>query len=83
MDYAGCAGRMKMDSKFLKAEEFGVRLEIVQGLPILEPIRSINIRRKLTAFAPPSKPPKSLPNRTMPAGAFTRRMSMSVFPISL
>lgn len=26
-----------MDSKFLKAEEFGIRLEIVQGLPIWEP----------------------------------------------
>ncbi len=26
-----------MDSKFLKAEEFGVRLEIVRGLPIWEP----------------------------------------------
>jgi Uma2 family endonuclease len=26
-----------MDSKFLRAEEFGVRLEIVQGLPIWEP----------------------------------------------
>ncbi len=26
-----------MDSRFLKAEEFGVRLEIVQGLPIWEP----------------------------------------------
>lgn len=26
-----------MDSKFLRAEEFGVRLEIVRGLPIWEP----------------------------------------------
>ena len=26
-----------MDSKFLKAEEFGIRLEIVRGLPIWEP----------------------------------------------
>lgn len=26
-----------MDSKFLKAEEFGVRLEFVRGLPIWEP----------------------------------------------
>ncbi|MBV9210307.1 MAG: Uma2 family endonuclease [Acidobacteria bacterium] len=26
-----------MDSKFLRAEEFGIRLEIVQGLPIWEP----------------------------------------------
>ena len=26
-----------MDSKFLKAEEFGVRLEIVRELPIWEP----------------------------------------------
>ena len=26
-----------MDSKFLRAEELGVRLEIVQGLPIWEP----------------------------------------------
>src|ERR1051325_5040245 len=26
-----------MDSKFLKAEEFGIRLEIMRGLPIWEP----------------------------------------------
>jgi Uma2 family endonuclease len=26
-----------MDSKFMKAEEFGIRLEIVRGLPIWEP----------------------------------------------
>jgi len=26
-----------VDSKFLKAEEFGIRLEIVKGLPIWEP----------------------------------------------
>src|SRR5207253_9020020 len=29
--------RVNMDSKCLKAEEFGIRLEIVQGLPIWEP----------------------------------------------
>jgi hypothetical protein len=26
-----------MDARFLKAEELGIRLEIVQGLPIWEP----------------------------------------------
>ncbi len=72
-----------MDSKFLKAEEFGVRLEIVRGCRFGSRIPSISIRKKLIAFAPPSNPLKHLRNRKREVRVFMRPMSISAFPTSL
>lgn len=51
-----------MDSKFLRAEEFGIRLEIVRGLPLWEPYpvykhqKAIDrIRATIVAAAPPAE----------------------------
>ena len=72
-----------MDSRFLKAEELGVRLEIVRGLAFGSRIQSINIRKKLIAFAPPSNPLKHLRNRKRDVRVFMRPMSISVSPTIL
>jgi hypothetical protein len=72
-----------MDSKFLRAEEFGIRLEIVQGLPIWEPYPIYKHQKAVDRIRATIAPIEPASEKRTGVRAFTLQTFMSVSPMAL